>query len=89
MPYLLQDTSSGAAVINDVVVHLANPDLPFGGVGESGMGTYHGIDGFYRFSHRKGVFSQPTSGIVEKVLVVMRPPYGGAIRRMLAAQIRR
>ena len=40
--YLLQDTSSGAAVINDVVVHLANPDLPFGGVGESGMGTYHG-----------------------------------------------
>ena len=42
MQYLLQDTSSGAAVINDVVVHLANPDLPFGGVGESGMGTYHG-----------------------------------------------
>jgi aldehyde dehydrogenase (NAD+) len=42
VPYLLQDTSSGAAVINDVVVHLANPDLPFGGVGESGMGTYHG-----------------------------------------------
>jgi coniferyl-aldehyde dehydrogenase len=86
---VLERTTSGGVTVNDVVMHVAMEDLPFGGVGPSGMGTYHGIDGFYRFSHRKGVFSQPTSGIVEKVLVGMRPPYGTVIRKMLAGQIRR
>ena len=86
---VLEQTTSGSAAVNDVVMQVAMEDLPFGGVGPSGMGAYHGIDGFRRFSHRKGVFSQPTSGIVEKVLLGMRPPYGATIRRMLAAQIRR
>ena len=86
---VLEQTTSGSAAVNDVVMQVAMEDLPFGGVGPSGMGAYHGIDGFRRFSHRKGVFSQPTSGIVEKVLLGMRPPYGATIRRMLAAHIRR
>jgi len=51
----LRLTSSGAAVVNDVVVHLGNPNLPFGGVGDSGMGSYHGKFSFDTFSHLKAV----------------------------------
>jgi aldehyde dehydrogenase (NAD+) len=57
---VIRDTSSGGAVINDVVVHNAVCDLPFGGVGASGMGAYHGRTGFETFSHRKAVFHQST-----------------------------
>lgn len=86
---VLARTTSGGVTVNDVVVHVAMPDLPLGGVGPSGMGAYHGIDGFRQFSHRKAVFHQPTSWLVEKVLVGLRPPYGPAIQKMLAWQIRR
>ena len=44
--------------INDVVVHLATPEMPFGGVGESGMGSYHGKFGFETFSHRKSTLDK-------------------------------
>ena len=64
-------------------------DLPFGGVGLSGMGRYHSVEGFRQFSHCKAVFSQPTSALVEKVLVGMRPPYGATIQKLLAAHIKR
>lgn len=47
--------SSGGAVLNDVVVHLANPNLPFGGVGESGMGKYHGKHTFDAFTHKRSL----------------------------------
>ena len=57
---ILEKTSSGGVCINDVVTHLANPDLPFGGVGHSGIGRYHGIDSFYTFSHTKSVLSTTT-----------------------------
>lgn len=53
---LLQSTRSGALVFNATLVHHAVPSLPFGGVGESGMGAYHGRHGFERFSHLRGVF---------------------------------
>ena len=53
--YLLKRTSSGGAVINDTIIHLANKYLPFGGVGESGMGSYHGKMGFLTFSHARSV----------------------------------
>ena len=56
----IKKTSSGGVCINDVVTHLANPDLPFGGVGHSGIGRYHGIDSFYTFSHTKSVLSTTT-----------------------------
>jgi len=51
----LRLTSSGGAIVNDVVFHLTNPNLPFGGVGESGLGSYHGKKTFDNFSHRKSV----------------------------------
>nr|WP_290998078.1 aldehyde dehydrogenase family protein [Hoeflea sp.] len=52
---VLDETSSGGVCINDVVMHLAVPELPFGGVGISGMGAYHGRASFDTFSHRKSV----------------------------------
>jgi len=57
---VLGHTSSGAACLNDTVAHVANPNLPFGGVGASGMGGYHGRASFEAFSHRRAVFSKPT-----------------------------
>ncbi len=57
---LLEATSSGGACVNDVVVHLSVPDLPFGGVGESGMGAYHGRASFETFSHRRSVLHKGT-----------------------------
>lgn len=55
---VLGHTSSGGACVNDVVMHAANPGLPFGGVGNSGMGSYHGKHGFDAFSHSKAVFKK-------------------------------
>jgi aldehyde dehydrogenase (NAD+) len=57
---LFQTLSFGGGCINDVLVHAGNPDLPFGGVGESGMGAYHGRHGFEAFSHRKAVIRNNT-----------------------------
>ena len=57
---LLRSISSGGVCVNDTVVHLAVPSLPFGGVGESGMGAYHGRHGFNTFSHDKGVLCRGT-----------------------------
>ncbi len=54
------EVSCGGLAINDVVMHLANPNLPFGGVGESGMGSYHGRYSFDCFSHQKAVLDAPT-----------------------------
>lgn len=53
---ILHETSSGGACINDVISHIANPNLPFGGVGNSGMGAYHAKESFFTFSHKKSVF---------------------------------
>ena len=58
--YVLRHTSSGGACINDVIMHIVNHDVPFGGVGNSGMGSYHGKDSFLAFSHRRSVVSTPT-----------------------------
>ena len=52
---VIRETSSGGVVINDVVLHVSNHHLPFGGVGESGMGAYHGKSSFIAFSHQKSV----------------------------------
>lgn len=56
---ILRFTSSGGACINDVIMHLANEDVPFGGVGNSGMGKYHGKESFNAFSHDKAVIQTP------------------------------
>ena len=70
---VLTHTTSGGVTVNDVVMHVAMDDLPFGGVGPSGMGSYHGVDGFKTFSHAKAIFSQ--SKTVSKLASAMRPPY--------------
>ena len=57
---VLRRTSSGGACINDVIMHIANENIPFGGVGNSGMGAYHGEESFKVFSHRKAVVTTTT-----------------------------
>lgn len=56
--YVLSSVSFGGGCVNDTLMHLATPYLPFGGVGESGMGSYHGEHSFHTFSHRKSVLKQ-------------------------------
>jgi aldehyde dehydrogenase (NAD+) len=58
----LNNISFGGGCINDTVMHISNPDLPFGGVGNSGMGNYHGEYGFLSFSHQKSVLEKITWG---------------------------
>ena len=56
---MLKEISFGGGAINDSVMHMANPKLPFGGVGLSGMGSYRGEAGFRTFSHYKSVLDKP------------------------------
>ena len=70
---VLTRTTSGGVTVNDVVMHVAQEDLPFGGVGPSGMGAYHGYDGFKNFSHAKSIYSQ--SKLASKLASSLRPPY--------------
>ncbi len=69
---VLSRTSSGGACVNDAVSHLGVPELPFGGVGASGMGAYHGKSSFDTFTHKKSVLDKPT--YVDPSL--RYPPYG-------------
>ncbi|MDR3509354.1 MAG: coniferyl aldehyde dehydrogenase [Caulobacteraceae bacterium] len=84
---VLTKTTSGGVTVNDVIFHVAQEDLPFGGVGPAGMGSYHGVDGFKEFSHRKSIYSQIKKDIGP--LQLMRPPYGPGIRKFLQGQIKR
>jgi coniferyl-aldehyde dehydrogenase len=84
---VLSHTTSGGVTVNDVIFHVAQEDLPFGGVGPAGMGSYHGVDGFREFSHRKAIFTQIKKDIGP--LQMMRPPYGAGIRKYLDAQMKR
>ena len=83
---VLNQTTSGGVTLNDVVMHVAQEDLPFGGVGPSGMGAYHGEDGFRTFSHAKAVFKQATFNPAEKL--GLRPPYGDKLMGLLKTQIK-
>jgi coniferyl-aldehyde dehydrogenase len=70
---VLDRTTSGGVCLNDVIMHIMQEDLPFGGVGPAGMGSYHGFDGFKTFSHAKAIYKQPKFDIAG--LAGMRPPY--------------
>ena len=61
---MIQRLSYGGGCLNDTIMHLANGQLPFGGVGGSGLGNYHGQFGFRTFSHAKSVFWQSARGDV-------------------------
>lgn len=75
-------TTSGALVINDVMTHASLDSLPFGGVGASGMGAYHGIHGFRRFSHAKPVVIQNEEGTTN---LRLRAPYQDNLNSLKAA----
>ena len=83
----LHRTTSGGVCINDVIFHIAQEDMPFGGVGPSGMGSYHGIEGFKTFSHAKSIYSQTLKFNVAK-LGGMLPPYGKTSEKTIKAQIK-
>jgi len=80
---VLDQTISGGAAINDCIFQFAQHRLPFGGVGPSGMGAYHGFEGFKTFSKQKGVFLQsPLAGsLLDKLL---KPPYSPKTHRVIA-----
>jgi coniferyl-aldehyde dehydrogenase len=82
---ILTRTTSGGVSINDVVMHVAQEDLPFGGVGPSGMGSYHGREGFKTFSHAKPVFTQ---GKID-IGALLRPPYSERMRKIVCGRIKR
>jgi len=71
--YVLNNTTSGGVTVNDVISHIQMEDLPFGGVGPSGMGSYHGHDGFKEFSHAKAVYKQSKINLMK--LAGLVPPY--------------
>lgn len=83
---VLSSTTSGGVTVNDVIMHISMEDLPFGGVGPSGMGAYHGIDGFKEFSHAKAIYNQAKSKMVAEMF---RAPYGATTRKRLASQIKK
>ncbi len=76
---VLKRTTSGGVTINDCLMHVSCEDIPFGGVGPSGMGAYHGHEGFKNFSHARGVFKQARLDLMG----VMRPPYGEKLEKAL------
>ena len=75
---VLARTTSGGVTINDVASHAGCETLPFGGVGPSGMGVYHGLDGFRQFSHAKPIYRQARVDLAAKF--GMRAPYGDKYR---------
>ena len=81
---LLNQTHSGGVTINDVIFHISMDDLPFGGIGPSGMGAYHGERGFREFSHEKAIYRQTPS----ELIAMFRPPYGDAFRKQIAARLK-
>jgi coniferyl-aldehyde dehydrogenase len=84
---VLAATVSGGVTINDVIFHVSVEDLPFGGIGQSGFGVYHGRDGFKTFSHAKAVFRQSRFDVAG--LAGLRPPYGVKMRKFVAGKLGR
>jgi aldehyde dehydrogenase (NAD+) len=82
---VIQETSSGNAMINDCVIHFLDLEMPFGGVNNSGMGKAHGHYGFLAFSNEKGVLKQRV-GLNNATL--LRPPYGAAAKKIVQSLIK-
>jgi coniferyl-aldehyde dehydrogenase len=81
---VLTETLSGGVTVNETMLHVAQDDLPFGGVGPSGMGHYHAKEGFDSFSKKRGVFFQSRlSGTT-----LLYPPYGGTLDKLLKLLLR-
>ncbi len=76
---VLHETHAGGVCINDTLLHAAQEDLPFGGVGPSGMGRYHGQEGFLTFSNAKGVFVKQRFNAAAMIY----PPYGKTLQKLI------
>jgi len=83
---VLDRTISGGVTLNDVIFHVSAEDLPFGGIGPSGMGAYHGEDGFRTFSHARSIYKQPRIDIAG--LAGFKPPYGKTTEASLARELK-
>ncbi len=81
---LLDETLSGGVTVNETMLHVAQDDLPFGGVGPSGMGHYHAKEGFDAFSKKRGVFYQSRLSGTS----LLFPPYGGVLETLLKVLLR-
>ena len=79
-------TTSGGVCINDVIMHVMQEELPFGGVGPSGMGAYHGYKGFQTFSHAKSIYKQAKIDVAK--LGGMKPPYGKNTENTIKMQLK-
>ena len=77
---VLRETRAGGVTVNDTLWHFAHDNLPFGGVGASGSGAYHGEASFLTFTHRKPVFVQPRFAATR----LLYPPYGKTFEKVLA-----
>lgn len=80
---VLKEISFGGGFINDTITHLANPNLPFGGVAHSGMGSYHGHYSFTTFSHPKSIMSKTTKWDIPLIFPPFTPNKLKAIRKLL------
>ena len=76
---IIENTTAGGTCINNALLHFANHNLPFGGVGPSGTGNYHGFYGFKAFSHERAVLRQGRVDLLRRVY----PPYGPKVRQMV------
>ena len=77
--HVLEQTHSGGVCLNDTLLHVAQDDMPFGGIGPSGMGHYHGHEGFLTFSKAKAVFAKQRFNAARMIY----PPYGKAIQKLV------
>jgi coniferyl-aldehyde dehydrogenase len=84
---MITRTTSGGVCVNDVIMHIMQEDLPFGGIGPSGMGNYHGIEGFKTFSHAKSVYRQTSVNVAK--LGGMLPPYGNSTEKTIKMQLKK
>lgn len=80
--YLLSHVQSGGVCINDITLHYVQEDLPFGGVGASGMGAYHGPEGFRNMSHARAIYSQTMIDVLP--IIGARPPFPEKFRKRIA-----
>jgi len=80
---VLSRTTTGNVTINGTIMHIAQDDLPFGGVGASGMGAYHGVEGFRSFSHAKGIYEQGRWNLANLLHAPFRQPIDAILNMML------
>jgi len=81
---LLYRTISGGVTINNCILHIAQHDMPFGGIGASGMGQYHGWEGFVEFSKMRPIFTNPRLSLLH----LFYPPYTGKQQRLVDALLK-